>query len=225
MSLKKVLSESKTGIIAEFKKQSPSKGIINADASVDVITMGYTKFGASGLSVLTDHDFFGGSLDDLLAATVNAIPILRKDFIIDEYQLYESKAFGAEIILLIAACLTKAEVKYLARIAKDLGMEVLLEIHDASEVDHICDEVDIVGINNRDLKTFTVDIQRSIALGKYIPSNKIKISESGINDIKTIKILRNEGFNGFLIGEKFMSQNDPVAAFSIFMKQLQDNEN
>lgn len=224
-SLKKKLVESRTGIIAEFKRKSPSKGIINASASVAKVTRGYTKYGAAGISVLTDEEFFGGNIRDLFSATVNDLPILRKDFIIDEFQLFESKAFGAEVILLIAACLSQTEVKNLAGIAKDLGMEVLLEIHDDTELDHICDEVDIVGINNRDLKTFNVDIQQSVELGKSIPSGKAKISESGIDNVQTIKMLRKHGFSGFLIGEKFMKEKDPVEAFRIFVDELLHDEN
>ena len=219
-SLKKSLEKSRTGIIAEFKRRSPSKGIINASATVEEVTKGYTANGAAGLSVLTDPGFFGGSIEDLVAATANNCPILRKDFIIDEYQLFESKAFGAEVILLIAACLSKKEVKELADVARDLGMEVLLEIHTHAELDHICDAVDIVGINNRDLKTFLVDVQRSVELGKHIPSDKIKISESGIDDVETVKMLRAEGFSGFLMGEKFMKEKDPVQAFKIFSEAL-----
>lgn len=218
---KKFLRRSdKTGIIAEFKRRSPSKGIINDTATVEAVTAAYTKFGASGLSILTDEEFFGGSLDDLLAATVNEVPILRKDFMIDEYQLVESKAYGAEVILLIAACLQKETVKQLAIAAKNLGLHVLLEIHHDGELDHICDAVDVVGVNNRDLKTFTVDIYRSIALGKKIPADKIKIAESGIHDVETVKLLQQNGFQGFLMGERFMKEKDPGAAFATFVEAL-----
>ena len=217
---KYLLRDDKTGIIAEFKRRSPSKGIINDSSSVTEVTVAYTKYGASGLSILTDEDFFGGSLDDLLAATINEVPLLRKDFIIDEYQLVESKAFGAEVILLIAACLNKDEVKKLAASAKKIGLNVLLEIHNEQELDHICDEVDVVGVNNRDLKTFTVDINRSIELAKKIPFNKIKISESGIDNAATISLLKQHGFRGFLMGEKFMKENDPGEAFKNFVETL-----
>ncbi len=162
---KYLLREDKTGIIAEFKRRSPSKGNINDTSTVEEVTTAYTKYGASGLSILTDKDFFGGCLDDLLAATINEVPLLRKDFIIDEYQLVESRAYGAGVILLIAACLQKDQVKQLATVAKNLGLNVLLEIHNEQELEHICDAVDVVGVNNRDLKTFTVDINRSIILG------------------------------------------------------------
>jgi indole-3-glycerol phosphate synthase len=151
---------------------------------------------------------------------MNEVPLLRKDFIIDEYQIVESKAFGADIILLIAANLSMVEVKSLASFAKNLGLNVLLEIHNEQELGHICDDVDIVGVNNRDLKTFTVDINRSIELSKTIPSDKIKISESGIDDAATIKVLRQHGFKGFLMGEKFMKEKDPGEAFRIFTEEL-----
>jgi indole-3-glycerol phosphate synthase len=215
-----LLDETKTGIIAEFKRQSPSKGVINGTADVLEVTKAYTLNGASCLSVLTDEHFFGGSEQDLRKARVNDIPILRKDFIIDEYQIVEARSMGADVILLIAACLTPERVKELATFAKSIQLEVLLEIHSEEELQHICDETELVGVNNRDLKTFTVDINRSIELSKKIPDNKIKIAESGINDIETIRIFREAGFKGFLIGENFMKQPDPTIAFAIFVKQL-----
>ncbi|MEO6541141.1 MAG: indole-3-glycerol phosphate synthase TrpC [Ferruginibacter sp.] len=220
-SLKKfLLDETKNGIIAEFKRRSPSKGIINSTADVVEVTKAYTKNGASCLSVLTDDHFFGGSADDLLKARINNIPILRKDFIIDKYQLVEAKAMGADVILLIAACLTPDIVQELAFFAKSLNLEVLLEIHTETELTHICDEVDIVGVNNRDLKTFSVDINRSIELSKQIPPDKIKIAESGIDDIEAIKKFKDAGFTGFLIGEKFMKEADPGIAFEQFVQKL-----
>lgn len=215
-----LLNENRTGIIAEFKRKSPSKGIINDSSSVAEVTEAYASYGASAISILTDEEFFGGSLNDLLEGTVNEIPILRKDFIIDEYQLVESKAFGASVILLIAACLTKEEVRSLAASAKNIGLNVLLEIHCEEELEHICDDIDVVGINNRDLKTFAVDVNRSVELGKKIPGNKIKISESGIDDVETIRLLQQNGFKGFLMGEKFMKENDPGAAFKTFIDRL-----
>lgn len=215
-----LLDETKTGIIAEFKRRSPSKGIINATAEVTAVTKAYTDNGASCLSVLTDEHFFGGTSADLQKARLNPIPILRKDFIIDEYQLLEAKAIGADVILLIAACLSPARVKELAMYAQSIGLEVLLEIHNEEELQHICDATGIVGVNNRDLKTFTVDINRSIRLSKQIPAGKIKIAESGINDVETICTFRNAGFKGFLIGENFMKQPDPTIAFADFVKQL-----
>lgn len=215
-----LLDETKTGIIAEFKRRSPSKGIINDTADVAEVTAGYTLHGASCLSVLTDEHFFGGAASDLKKARINNIPILRKDFMIDEYQVIEARAMGADVILLIAACLTPARVKELASFAKHLQMEVLLEIHTEEELQHICAETEIVGVNNRDLKTFTVDISRSVELSKKIPADKIKIAESGISDVETICILRRAGFKGFLIGENFMKQPDPTIAFASFVQQL-----
>jgi len=215
-----LLDDSKTGIIAEFKRQSPSKGIINGTADVVEVTAAYTTNGASCLSVLTDNYFFGGSSTDLLKARGNQIPILRKDFMIDEYQVLEARAMGADVILLIAACLTPQRVKELAVYATSLQLEVLLEIHSEEELEHICDETAIIGVNNRDLKTFTVDINRSIELSKKIPDDKIKIAESGINDVETICTFRRAGFKGFLIGENFMKQPDPTIAFADFVQQL-----
>jgi len=210
----------KTGIIAEFKRKSPSKGIINDTSTVAEVTSDYMDFGATAISILTDEEFFGGSLNDLAEATVHGVPILRKEFIIDEYQVIESRAYGADIILLIAACLSKDEVKSFSKTAADLGLNVLLEIHNEQELEHICDDVDVVGINNRDLKTFKVDINHSIELCKKIPSDKIKISESGIDEVKTIRLLKENGFSGFLMGEKFMKEKDPGKAFEEFVKQL-----
>lgn len=215
-----LLQPGSTGIIAEFKRQSPSKGVINAKADVVDVTGAYAANGAAALSVLTDRKFFGGSNEDLQRARINNIPVLRKDFIVDEYQIVEARAIGADVILLIAACLTPEEVKRLAAFAKELQLEVLLEIHNEDELKHICDECDVVGVNNRDLKTFTVDVNRSINLSAKIPAGKVKISESGIADTDTILRLRDAGFRGFLIGENFMKQPDPAIAFASFVKHL-----
>jgi indole-3-glycerol phosphate synthase len=215
-----LLDENKTGIIAEFKRKSPSKGIINGSADVVKVTKAYTEYGASCLSVLTDEEFFGGKDVDLLAARVNAVPILRKDFIIDEYQIAEAKALGADVILLIAACMTPERARELAVFARSLQLEVLLEIHDDNELQHICNEVHLVGVNNRNLKTFAVDINTSIELARKIPADKIKIAESGISNFETIDLLRQHGFNGFLIGENFMKTPDPGLAFKQFVKHL-----
>jgi indole-3-glycerol phosphate synthase len=221
ISLSKSLAgENSTGIIAEFKRQSPSRGVINANADVVNVTTAYAQNGAAALSVLTDTNFFGGSNNDLEKARINKIPILRKDFIIDEYQIMEARAIGADVILLIAACLTPAEVKRLAAFAKSLGLEVLLEIHNEHELVHISDECDVVGVNNRDLKYFTVDVNQSLDLSDKIPADKVKISESGITDTDTIHMLRSAGFKGFLIGENFMREADPAVAFASFVKHL-----
>jgi indole-3-glycerol phosphate synthase len=221
LSLKELLKDkAKTGIIAEFKRRSPSKDIINSDADVVTVTTGYTQNGASGLSVLTDSKFFGGSSDDLIKARVNNIPILRKEFIIDEYQVIESKSIGADVILLIADVLSQNVVKRLAAFAKNIGLEVLLEIHNDRELDHICNEVDMVGVNNRNLKTFEVDIKTSLELIKKIRMGKPAIAESGISDVETIVTLRQAGFKGFLIGETFMKETDPAKAFADFAGRL-----
>jgi indole-3-glycerol phosphate synthase len=221
LSLKSnLLDISKTGIIAEFKRQSPSKGMINAVANVAEVTGAYTQFGAAGVSVLTDGPYFGGSLEDLSIAIQNNIPVLRKEFIIDEFQIIEAKAFGASVILLIASCLTPIQTKYLATVARKLGMEVLLELHDEVELGHICDEVDFVGINNRSLKSFEVNIEHSLKLKDLLPKGKLSIAESGIYDIETFKLLKKEGFDGFLMGEYFMKQENPAKAFEEFSKQI-----
>jgi indole-3-glycerol phosphate synthase len=225
LSLKARLRDAgSTGIIAEFKRRSPSKGVINDKVGVADVTRGYTAAGAACLSVLTDQHFFGGSDADLVTARVNEIPILRKEFIIEEYQIVEARAIGADVILLIAACLTPGEVKKLAAFARGLGLEVLLEIHGEDELEHICDETALVGVNNRDLKTFTVDIERSILLSRRIPAGKLLVAESGIGEVQTIIRMKEAGFKGFLIGENFMKEADPAAAFRQFVQELQECE-
>jgi indole-3-glycerol phosphate synthase len=220
-SMKQFLSDpEKTGIIAEFKRKSPSKGLINGQATVEAVTAAYTLNGASVISVLTDGPSFGGSTEDLKQARFNFLPILRKDFILDPYQLVESRAMGADVILLIAACLLPAETRSLAATARTLGLEVLLEIHEEKDLDHLCEDVDVVGINNRDLKTFSVDINRSIRLAERLPIHKLRIAESGIRDVETLLHMKAAGFNGFLIGEQFMKAQDPAIAFASFIDQL-----
>ncbi len=221
----------KTGIIAEFKRKSPSKGMINESIPVARVTEGYTAGGASGLSVLTDTVYFGGSVQDLKDARFNNIPILRKDFIIDEYQVVQSKAIGADVILLIAACLSPARVKQLTKLAISLGLEVLLEVHNEKEVEHLTADIRLVGVNNRDLKSFTVNVQRSMELEPIIRKkckesgnvDAVLISESGISDVDAIARLRNSGFEGFLMGEHFMKQHDPAMAFTAFVKEMKIN--
>lgn len=215
-----LLDETKTGIIAEFKRRSPSKGSINEHADVVEVTSAYANNGASALSVLTDELFFGGSTEDLIKARVNEIPILRKDFMIDEYQIEEARAMGADVILLIAACLTPNKVQRLAAYAKQLGLEVLLELHAEEELEHICAETEIIGINNRDLKTFKVDIERSLRMAAQIPDDKIKVAESGISSVENILLFQQNGFKGFLIGENFMKEENPGKAFEDFATQL-----
>lgn len=216
-----VLNPQKTGIIAEFKRKSPSKDIINDKAKVDQVTQAYTQNGASGLSVLTDHHFFGGSPEDLQATRkVNAIPILRKDFIIDEYQIIETKAMGADVLLLIAECLTRQTIKSFTQLAQSLGLEVLLELHAPSQLDKIGADNSIIGINNRDLTTFKVDIDRSIELAHQLPKDALKIAESGINDPRVVLKMKKAGFHGFLMGEHFMKEQDPGNAFRKFAQAI-----
>lgn len=209
------------GIIAEHKRKSPSKGIINAKVTVEEVTTGYVRAGASALSVLTDEQFFGGRNEDLLIARrMNEVPILRKDFTISEYQILEAKAIGADAILLIAAVLTPAEVRQLSSFAHSLGLETLLEIHDHSELGHICDTVDAVGVNNRNLADFTVDVRRSLELEPHISDEFVKVSESGLSDPATVLELRAAGFQGFLIGESFMKMERPGEACAEFIAGL-----
>lgn len=216
-----VLNPQKTGIITEFKRKSPSKGIINDKVKVEDVTKGYAAHGASALSVLTDFNFFGGSIDDLIAArSVNQIPILRKEFIIDDYQIIEAKSYGADAILLIASVLTAKELSNLYETAHNLGLEVLVEVHTEEEVNKINGNADLVGINNRNLKDFTVNIDNSIRLAEKLPSSMPKVAESGINSPETIKKLKSHGFHGFLIGENFMKTENPAKSFGEFVKAL-----
>lgn len=217
-----LLAPGSTGIIAEFKRKSPSKGWFKTkELEVEPVVVPYNNLGAAGISVLTDGEFFGGDLDDLIQTkVVSDIPVLRKDFIVDPWQIAEAKAFGADVILLIAACLSPAEVKSLAAYAKSIGLEVLLEIHNEEELGHICDEVDMVGVNNRNLKTFDVDINISLELINKIPTGKPAVAESGISNVETIVTLKQAGFKGFLIGETFMKEPHPGKAFEEFVSAL-----
>ncbi len=206
-----------TGIIAEFKRKSPSKGVINDSVAVADVTQGYVRAGAACLSVLTDEPFFGGTpadLHDARQANPNT-PILRKDFVIDGYQLLEAKAWGADLILLIAACLTPTEVADLSQQAHQLGMEVLLEVHDEAELEQsLCDTVDLVGVNNRNLKTFVTSVDTSLTLIDRIPASFVRITESGLRDAATMQTLQAAGYDGFLIGEAFMTTPDPAGALA-----------
>lgn len=217
-----VLDPERTGIIAEYKRASPSKGLINGTSTVQEVVRSYQDAGASAISVLTDSDFFQGSLSDLEEArALLQIPLLRKEFIIDVYQIVEAKAYGADIILLIAACLDSEEIKTLADYAKSLGLNVLLEVHNEEELQRsFFESIDAIGVNNRNLKDFVVDLNHSYDLVKQIPDSYIKVSESGISDPKTIQALRNAGFQGFLIGENFMKTEDPGRAIKEFISQL-----
>lgn len=211
----------KNGIIAEFKRQSPSKGLINGNALPAIVAEAYQNAGVSAMSVLTDKHFFGGEIADLQAArAATQFPILRKDFTVDEYQIVEARAIGASAILLIASCLSKDEVKRFAKLAVDLGLDVLLEVHNREELDKYCDEIGVVGVNNRNLKTFEVNIQNSINLLPHFPTGVKKVAESGISSIETIQLLKKEGFDGFLIGENFMKTNDPGTACIEFCQNL-----
>lgn len=212
-----------TGIIAEFKRQSPSKGIINDKVSVEEVTQGYLDAKVAAQSVLTDTRYFGGTMVDLMnARKVNTVrPILRKDFVVDGFQIVEAKAIGADAVLLIAACLTKEELKNYGNLAEDLGLSVLYEVHGREELDKISDlDGKIIGINNRNLKTFKVDLEHSIALAEEIPDTCIKVSESGISDPRIITGLKEYGFEGFLIGENFMKTENPGVACQEFIDQM-----
>lgn len=217
-----ILHPARNGIIAEYKRASPSKGIINDRSSVAEVVAGYQDAGASAVSVLTDSEFFKGSLADLTAARNELeIPLLRKEFIVDEFQLIEAKAYGADIILLIAAVLDPNQVHALSTFAKSLGLHVLLEVHNREELERsIVDSVDAIGVNNRNLKDFSVSIDHSLELVDLIPDRFIKVSESGISNPATIRQLRKAGFKGFLIGENFMKTEDPIAAIHQFVRTL-----
>ena len=218
LSMRKALENSSVGIIAEFKRKSPSKGYFCKDAIVSEIIEGYTLNGASACSVLTDSEYFGGSLLDLaLARKITNVPLLRKDFIIDEYQIAEAMSYGADAILLIAAALSVAQCHEYTDIAHSYGLEVLLEVHTESELDHLFPEVDMVGVNNRNLATFKTDIYTSFALASKIPVCHLKVSESGIHSMETVKALQSAGFRGFLMGERFMKEKQPALALKNFV--------
>lgn len=223
LSMKKALSTSSTGIISEFKRKSPSVGWMHPNAMVEQIVPGYVKNGASAISILTDETFFGGGAKDLITARKlnDSVPILRKDFVVDTYQIYEAKAMGTDAILLIAAILSKEECEAYAGLAHELGLEVLLEIHTEEELSYVSASMDMIGINNRNLKTFVTDVQNSIRLSSSIPNSYLKVSESGISSPDTVKQLRGYGFKGFLMGENFMKTDDPAEALNYFIKQVQ----
>lgn len=222
VSLAHALRNSNTGIIAEHKRRSPSKPVINYDLNVFEVAKGYEEAGVCGMSVLTDGKYFGGSLDDLvLARSVCKLPLLRKEFIIDEYQLLEAKAHGADVILLIAAILTKEEIKQFSEFAKGLQLDVLLEVHNEAELQKsIMPSLDMLGVNNRNLKTFEVSLETSKALSELIPNDFVKVSESGISSIEAIKELKPYGYQGFLIGENFMKTDNAGESAKQFIKNL-----
>jgi indole-3-glycerol phosphate synthase len=223
VSLKKdITRKDKSGIIAEIKRKSPSKGVINPHVSVERISIGYMQAGASALSVLTDTHFFGGSNEDLMTARkFNFCPILRKDFVVDEYQITEAKSIGADAILLIAAALTPEKLKSLCSFAHRLGLEVLMEVHDEEELkNNLSAGVDLIGVNNRNLKTFELSIETSKRLAPLIPEGVVKISESGIESPQAIVELMKFGFEGFLIGQTFMQNSQPEKAAKDFIGEL-----
>jgi len=222
VSLAKKLKNSTSGIIAEHKRRSPSKQVINHDLNVFDVAKGYQDAGVCGMSVLTDGKYFGGSLDDLLTARASSnLPLLRKEFIIDIYQIIEAKAYGADVILLIAAILTKEEIKTFSELAKSLNMDVLLEVHNQTELHKsIMPSLDMLGVNNRNLKTFEVSLETSKQLSDLIPNDFVKVSESGISSIQAIKTLQPFGYKGFLIGENFMKTNNAGESANQFIQTL-----
>ncbi|MDA9002651.1 indole-3-glycerol phosphate synthase TrpC [Flavobacteriaceae bacterium] len=221
-SLSTRLINSTSGLITEHKRRSPSKDCINQNLNVQDVAKGYETAGACGMSVLTDMKYFGGSLEDLLNSKASCeIPLLRKEFIIDTYQIVEAKAYGADVILLIAAILSREEIQAFSRLAQSLGMEVLLEIHNEDELQKsIMPSLNMIGVNNRNLKTFEVSLETSKTLSGLIPDEFVKISESGIRTVEDIKSLQPYGFKGFLIGENFMKTENPGASAAAFIKQL-----
>ena len=221
-SLAQNLRVSKSGIIAEHKRRSPSKSVINQDLNVQDVSRGYENAGVCGMSVLTDVKYFGGAIDDLLIARASCnLPLLRKEFIIDEYQILEAKAYGADVILLIAAILTKAEIKQFSEFAKRLNLDVLLEVHNEEELHKsIMPSLDMLGVNNRNLKTFEVSLETSKLLSDQIPNDFVKVSESGISSVDAIKELQPYGYQGFLIGENFMKTDNPGESAKKFINQL-----
>lgn len=220
-SLKQALQNSNSGIISEFKRKSPSKGWISQNANPAIIAPAYEQGGATALSVLTDAKYFGGSSEDLRTARSKvSLPILRKDFICDEYQLYEARLWGADAILLIASALERNTCIALTRKAKELQLEVLLELHHERELEYLNDAVDVVGINNRNLGTFHTDTEHSFLLAEQLPRETVRISESGISDAATARELRQKGFQGFLIGELFMRTENPGESLKYFLQQM-----
>lgn len=220
ISLKKTL-KSKSGIVAEFKRKSPSKGLINSHAKILEVAPQYERSGASAISVLTDTEFFGGSFEDIQSIRPEIqIPILRKDFILDPYQIFETKALGADLILLIASCLSPSQVDEFTALSHELGLEVLLEIHTEQELNHLNKDIDLVGINNRNLNDFKVDLEHSIRLKDSIPKGILSIAESGISSREDYLFLKQKGFDGFLMGEYFMKHSSPGLAFQEFVNPI-----
>ena len=221
-SLREALLQSATGIIAEFKRRSPSKGWIKEEGRADQIPLSYQQNGAAALSILTDEHYFGGSDDFIRTARQSGVtlPILYKNFVIDEAQLYAAALCGASAVLLIAACLSKSECKRLLDKAHALGLEVLLEMHSEPELEYAELEPDLCGINNRNLGSFVTDVDNSFRLAELLPKDAVKVSESGISNPDTVRALRQAGFRGFLIGENFMKAADPGLALNEFISKL-----
>ncbi len=212
------------GIIAEFKRKSPSRGYINRDARIADFVPAYQRAGAAGLSVLTDENYFGGSLNDLVEArALTSLPILRKDFIIDDYQLEEARSAGADVVLLISECLDKRSIRNLFGKACDMGLEVLVELHSSGELEKLPAGITLLGVNNRNLRTFNVDVNTSADLAGMVPEGLVLISESGISDPETIKNLRNIGYRGFLVGEHFMTSVDPEETCRTLVETIKDS--
>jgi len=218
---KALMADGASGIIAEYKPKSPTAGAINSLSGAADVARGYSDAGASAISILTDSRFFGSSFENFtLARNVNNRPMLQKDFITDRYQIYEARAMGADVILLIAAVLTISEVDEMASLCKSLGMECILEIHSEDELSHLCSDVNIVGINNRNLNTFEVNLFNSVRIAEYVPERFLKIAESGIASPEDVVMLSKTGFNGFLIGSHFMHSSDPSGSCREFIEKL-----
>lgn len=220
ISAKERIQQNPYGIIAEFKRRSPSKPNIHLDAKVEEVVPDYVQNGAATVSILTDEHFFGGSPDFIAKVRSEDIPILQKDFMVDEHQIYEAKANGADVILLIAAILEKSKIQEFAALAKSLGLEVLLEFHAGEEFEKLDKNVDLVGINNRNLKTFAVDIQHSVKMRNQLPKERLVIAESGIHSVEDYLMLKNNGFQGFLMGEYFMKHQNPGNALKKFIQKI-----
>ena len=224
ISLKDSILKSSGGIICEFKRRSPSNNNINYKSNISEVVNGYQKAGAAGLSILTNKQYFDGDIQDILEIRdIASIPILRKEFIISEYQIIEAKSIGSDAILLIASILSKEDIKNYSSLAKDIGLEVLFEIHDTEELEKLSGEnIDIIGVNNRNLDTLEIDLQNSVDLYNKIPNSFVKISESGISKVESILKLREVGYQGFLIGENFMKTDDPFESAYNFIKEVEN---
>lgn len=217
-SMKKSLCEAPYGIIAEFKRRSPSKGEIHPLADVRSVVPGYASAGAAACSILTDTRFFGGAITDLcMARELVSIPLLRKDFVVNDYQVYEAACYGADAILLIAAVLSKSQIEQYTALAHSLGMEVLFEVHDYKDIEKFTPDIDMVGVNNRNLTTFHTNPALSADMARILPDNVVKVAESGLTSIEEVRDLQNAGYTGFLIGESFMKHDDPAKAFADFL--------